>query len=183
MSQVGVIVRGTELGKADSSPYIGVVCPSCQLERWVRLRNAQRECFSGKCNSCLNRPKMETMQLNRRERNLERRRRHRSGGYLGIVLDRSDKYFPMAGSDNIVREHRLVVAKSLGRCLQPWEIVHHINGVKTDNRRENLELFPNPQVHNGFTILKLKVEKLEIENRQLRRALEGSQSIFYLGEN
>lgn len=67
-------------------------------------------------------------------------------GYV-IVRVSDDHPFTYKG---YIREHRFVMEKKLGRFLKPEEQVHHINGIKTDNRIENLMLFESNSAHKRF---------------------------------
>lgn len=75
------------------------------------------------------------------------RTRH-SNGYVYV----KQKGHPRAlKAGDYVLEHILVAEKVIGRYLRPDEIVHHINGIKDDNRPENLyitNLAEHTRMHN-----------------------------------
>lgn len=103
-------------------------------------------------------------------------------GYIFVKLPRDNPFYEMADQRGYVFEHRLVMARHLGRPLQRGEIVHHKNGVRDDNRIENLELVPTCREHTLIRYKNLKeawerinqLEKrvtiLEAENVVLRRS-------------
>ena len=66
------------------------------------------------------------------------------GGYVMVL----SPGHPRADQDGYVFEHILVVEGGLGRFLVYPEVVHHINGIKTDNLPSNLLLCANNAEHH-----------------------------------
>lgn len=79
--------------------------------------------------------------------------RRYNNGYIVI-------YYPNHPFPNFqkkyVYEHRLIMEKILNKYLKPNERVHHLNGIKDDNRPENLILFSSSNEHAKFHNYKRK---------------------------
>jgi hypothetical protein len=87
-------------------------------------------------------------------------RKINAAGYVHIYCP----CHPCATNGTYVFEHRLIMENKLKRFLRCEEIVHHINGIKDDNRLCNLILFRNNKEHSDFHAMKKRLEKMEALN-------------------
>ena len=62
-------------------------------------------------------------------------------GSEGSKQKHSNGYILLKKDRKWIMEHRAIMEQTLGRKLHPYERVHHKNGVRDDNRPENLELW------------------------------------------
>ena len=135
ISKVGPFLLGTYLGERRKAVDIGFLgghylwraCIECRMEKWVQ--DSSRSAVNYRCQSCAH----------------FRTGRKIQDGYVLIWVYQTDWRAPMARtkgprSGGYIFEHRLIMANSLERNLESWECVHHKNGIKDDNRLENLEL-------------------------------------------
>jgi hypothetical protein len=197
---IGEIRHGCDIDKSSSwkHKFIWAACVDCGKQTWVFFVKGKDYNSNYRCSKCSG--SRQVKKINILGNTLQRDANpHWKGGrcklpngYIQIRLYPEDPYYPMADSKHYVLEHRLVMAKQLGRCLYSWEIVHHKHTKypqgskedKGDNRSDNLKLVSD-DVHKQITILETKLNKriqalesrvtlLESENVLLRTQLDGN---------
>jgi len=78
-----------------------------------------------------------------------------SSGYIAVYARDNERAFK---KDGYICEHRLIWEKANGSIPEGWH-VHHINGVKTDNRLRNLIALPNGEHIRKHGLLQKAMKK------------------------
>jgi len=86
------------------------------------------------------------------------------GGYVYIYMPQH----PKANKKGRVPEHILVWEEANGRPLPEGFIIHHLNGVKSDNRPENLMAIPRGKHHSYLVMQALQSRIRQLEERKNR---------------
>jgi len=81
-------------------------------------------------------------------------------GYIEVIVPGSKP------KTKYILEHRLVMEQKLGRKLTKIELVHHLNGIRTDNRIDNLSIV-NSTEHERRTVVNILQKRI----RELERVI------------
>ena len=77
--------------------------------------------------------------------------RHKAQINIGHrYIGRNGYWYIKVGARKYALEHRLIAENKLGRKLNNKEHTHHINGIKTDNRLENIGVFESNSAHTLY---------------------------------
>ena len=82
--------------------------------------------------------------------------KHKSGGGYIYILKPNH---PSINNQGYIPEHRFIMEKYLGRNLLSEERIHHLNGVVSDNRIENLQLFANQAKHSSIHYKNMRIDE------------------------
>lgn len=86
------------------------------------------------------------------------------------------------GNGKEKKEHRLLMEQYLGRVLRPNEVVHHIDGNRSNNALANLQLLTKHE-HGVMTHAKLSLVDIPIIRRMLKDGIKQRLIAFAFGVN
>jgi hypothetical protein len=164
-------------------PKLNRTCQACRKEFWIapaRMKSGNRGKFcTRECRYAHLRTLTGPAHHSYGKRKYKVRKKY---GYVVLLpseLSPEDlKLFQNMGNKFYMFEHRLVMARMLGRPLKTSEAVHHLNGKKDDNRPENLYMMEHAE-HGRLHQETIKlVERLKRENATLRAENEHLKSLL-----
>lgn len=152
-------------------------CPTCRAKRQKdgeRYEKAHRNACAD-CGKPCTRKSVRCRQCDNRIRN-GLRRGPLSPSWKGGRGKTAHGYIQVLDGDRRVLEHRYIWEQANGPIPDKW-VVHHFNGIKTDNRLENLVAMPRshhgPRAHIDPSAYEARIRELEARIREL----EGNQDV------
>jgi len=145
-------------GKIVPQKYLLYSCPECGDDFAASHKTA---IYCGRSCSIKNNPVLAWRKGKKfpNERGAVGNKRLASTGYIEVYLPGHS----MADIKGRILEHRFVMSQHLGRHLEKWEQVHHINGERSDNRLENLIVMHRSE-HNSHH----KTEEVKNRDRNVK---------------
>ena len=164
-----------------------VTCPTCEKSRWYRVgtlrQQLKRSNYTGNCLRC-SQKLTRTGYYKWALRNGRIRREKTTAGYIVLgptAIDLVDLplFRAMQNKNRGVFEHRMVMAKKLGRPLRSNECVDHQDGNRDNNALHNLRLYirgKNQPGSVGYGTYYHEWQMAEAEIKRLKKSIATMRS-------
>ena len=173
MPQIGDLARGRDIERTGRQKWIWASCEECGRERWVLYRKGKPT--SSLCFKCANAKKKGIrVSIATEFKKGQRPTSYKGGrwkssrdGYIFLLRREHLK----ANSLGYIGEHIIVWEEANNTPIPEGYVVHHINGVKDDNRARNLLALPRRGHSPSLTVKEVQKRLREVEGELAQRVM------------